>query len=400
MAVLGVWMWSRSIRLRGADEVISHCADAGVTDIYFLVKGLLGTAAYKSRLVPADGERDLLAEALDAAHKRNIRLHAWFTTACDEQYVSVHPESGRYHCRKGPDNQMVSLPDQGYQRYMENAVREICRNYPIDGLHLDYIRYNHVTSGWSETDLQGYAAEGADTDKLWEMLEQMYYRDEGRDENLLFDAYRAGDENAVAFARSRRKQVVQFASRLRDAANAEKSGLMITAALMPEGAYDDHAFADLHYGQNYADAAGLYGYVLPMAYTGSYEKDGAWLQKIAENSTKAGLKTVMGLQAFPEATGVTLQKDIAALQNTTAAGVCLFREGSCAMAYKNGRELTVYNATEGNITGIRVSVGEERAELPADLNPGAEAHFRLPFEAAAVRALYGEKEVCVFTAER
>ncbi|MBR5445555.1 MAG: family 10 glycosylhydrolase [Clostridia bacterium] len=400
MSVVGVWMWSRSIRLRGAEDVMSHCAAAGVTDVYFLVKGLLGLGAYRSQLVPADEERDLLAEALEAAGKWNIRLHAWFTTCCDEQYVSAHPESGRWHIRKGPDNQMVSLSDAGYQTYMEDVVREICRNYPLDGIHLDYIRYNHITSGWSEADLRAYRQEGADTDRLQEMLEKMYYREEGRDGQLLFDACRAGDPDAAAFARARRKQVIGFASRLRDAVKAENSHLILTAALMPEGAYDDTVFADLHYGQNYADAVGLYDYVLPMAYTKSYDKDGAWLRMLAENCAGAGLRSVMGLQAFPEATGVSLRDDIAALAASPADGICLFREGSCCMAYGSGRELTVYNATEGEITGIRASLNGESVVLDTLLTAGAEKRFLLPFAADTVQVFRKETELSVFTVQK
>ncbi|MBR4961076.1 MAG: family 10 glycosylhydrolase [Clostridia bacterium] len=400
MAVLGVWMWSRSIRLRGAEDVMSHCAAAGVTDVYFLVKGLLGKGAYRSRLVPMDGERDLLAEALEAAGKRNIRVHAWFTTCCDEQYVAAHPESGRWHILKGPDNQMVSLADEGYQAYMENAVREICRSYPLDGIHLDYIRCNHITSGWSEADLHAYREEGADPDRLREMLDRMYYREEGREEQALFDACRVGEPNAVAFARARRKQVVGFASRLREVVKSENSRLILTAALMPEGAYEDTVFADLHYGQNYTDAVGLYDYILPMAYTKSYDKDGTWLRMLAENCDRRGLKTVMGLQAFPEATGVSLREDISALTGTSAHGICLFREGSCCMGYVTGRELTVYNATEGEITGICAYRGEETAEIQVVLEPGAEKRLLLPFAADTLRVFRGETELSVFTVQK
>ena len=399
MEIRGVWMWSRSIRLRGAENVMARCADAGVTDVYFLVKGLLGTAAYRSGLVPMDGEGDLLAEALEAAHRRGIRLHAWFTTACDAQYVAAHPESGRFHCQKGPDDRMVSLTDEGYRQYMEDAVAEICRNYPIDGLHLDYIRYNHITSGWSEQELQGYRAEGADPDRLRDMLDRMYYREEGKNETLLFDAYRAGEGNAVAFARARRKQVVQLARSLREAAKGVRQDLLITAALMPEGAYDDTAFADLHYGQNYGDAVGLYDYVLPMAYTGTYEKDGAWLGKLAANCAEKALKTVMGLQAFAPSTGRTLREDIAALQNAPVRGICLFREGSCVMAYSTGRGLTVYNAAEETVTGIAVSCGEETIKRQTELEPGGEIWLELPSAPDCVRAFCGEREICVFTAE-
>jgi len=400
MTIFGVWMWSRSVRLRGAETVFSQCAKAGVTDVYFLVKGLLGTAAYRSDLVPADGERDLLAEALTEAHRHNIRLHAWFTTACDKHYVTLHPESGRYHCRKGPDNQMVSLTDEGYQTYMENAVREICRNYPVDGIHLDYIRYNHITSGWSETDLKLYAEEGAEPAVLRNMLDRMYYSEDDRDENLLFNAYRDGNIHAAAFARARRKQVVRFARRLRQAALAENNSMIITAALMPEGAYDDTAFADLHYGQNYYDAADLYDYVLPMAYTKTYQKDGAWLQKLAQNCSRGGLKTVMGLQAFSQTTGEDLQNDITAMKSTDADGICLFREGSFVMATVNHSNLTVYNASESRITGIRVSGGGETANLSVQLEAGEEGQWILPFAVDTVRTFCGETEICVFTVKK
>ena len=60
-----------------------------------------------------------------------------------------------------------------------------------------------------------------------------------------------------------------------DRSDGFSSALKALTALMPEGAYEDIAFSDVHYGQNYQDAAGLYDYALPMAYSKAYEKDGA-----------------------------------------------------------------------------------------------------------------------------
>lgn len=400
MTVLGVWMWSSSIRKRGAEAVMDSCAAAGVTDVFFLVKGLLGTAAYTSCVVPTERGRDLLREALEAAHARNIRLHAWYTTACDRQYVTAHPESGRFHCRRGADDQMVSLTDEGYQVYMEQAVREICQRYPLDGIHLDYIRYNHITSGWSETDRKRYEAEGVDTGRVLALLDRMYYQTEEKNENLLFEAYCAGDRDVLGLAMVRRKMVVRFAARLREVIKSENSHLSVTAALMPEGAYDDPSFADLHYGQNYADAVGLYDYVLPMAYTKSYGKDSLWLRKLAENSSAVGLKTVMGLQAFPEAAGLSLHDDTAVLRNTGADGICLFREGSYVTAYCTGREVVLYNGTDERITGLTAVCGEETVSLQTDLETGEKNRVVLPWEADVLRAFSGTRESCVFTVKR
>ena len=103
MAVLGVWMWPQSVRIYGAQAVVRHCARMGVTDIYFLTKGLAGTDSGSSTLAPQDCDRDLLNELLSAAHAAGLRVHAWLTSASDEHYKELHPQSGRCHLTRGRD---------------------------------------------------------------------------------------------------------------------------------------------------------------------------------------------------------------------------------------------------------------------------------------------------------
>ncbi len=82
--MFGVWMWPESVRLRGAEIVFEDCRRAGITDVFYLTKGLAGTTAFLTPLAPPMTEgRDLLREALAAAHARGLRLHAWFTSASD-----------------------------------------------------------------------------------------------------------------------------------------------------------------------------------------------------------------------------------------------------------------------------------------------------------------------------
>lgn len=393
-----VWMWSKSVRERGAEAVVSRCALSGVTDIFYLVKGLLGTSAYPGKYAPYDEERDLLAELLDAAHRKNIRVHAWFTIGGDKNYIRLHPESGRYHFKKGCDDSLVSLTDKGYRHYMEQIIHEICSLYPVDGIHLDYIRYNHIVYGWSQEDCARMALAGADDAKLCRMLEQMYYT-ENPNGNLLFDAYRSGDPDVQILAQLRRRDVTEMADCLTQTARSTKNGIMITAALMPEGASRDTAFADLHYGQNYGDAVGRYNAVLPMAYSRSYGRTGAWIRDVAEGTLRHGLSVIMGLQAFAEATGATLQEDIAALNGLGTDGICLFREGTYVMAISSGRKLNVYNALENGITRLTVQRGNQSAELEETVAPGAEAVFTLPFEPESVRVYQGSREVCVHWTE-
>lgn len=390
----GIWMWSQNVQERGAEKTVDSCARAGITDIWFLTKGLSGASAHHGAYAPHVCQRDLLSEVISVAHQRGIRVHAWFTSTCDEHYKRLHPESGRCHFRRGKDRELIALTDEGYLSYMEQIIREVSRNYDIDGLHLDYIRYNHLLYGWAEEDLARYASAGADPEYLCSLVERMFYG-EPREEELLFDAFRAGDRSALAFADVRRADVVRFASRLTEAARAEKPGLILSAALMPEGAYEDTAFSDLHYGQNYGDAARIYDLALPMAYSNAYGKEAQWVRDVAEGTMRHGLKTLVGLHAYEGGTGLSLQADVNALDGTAIEGYCLFREGGCAMAYAQGRNLSIYNALAEEITGAEASARGEKYRMNETIRPGDEKRFHLPFEPQVIRvfAKSGEKSV-------
>ena len=392
---LGMWMWPDRLQRRGAQSVVSACARAGVTDLFFLTKGLSGKTAYPSLFAPCLCERDLLGELIEAAHKQQIRVHVWFTSACDESYKQLHPESGRYHFVRGRDRELISLADEGYLHYMEKIIREVCRRYDVDGLHLDYIRYNHLLYGWAEEDLERYRAQGADTGRLRSMMQRMFF-DSPNESELLFDLWRSGDEDAMALARARRMDVMAFAKTLTDAARAERSGLTLSAALMPEGAYEDKAFADLHYGQNYADMAKLFDYALPMAYSRAYGQQAQWVRRVAEGTLKSGMKTMVGLHAYEGGTGISLQQDRMALEGAPVEGICLFREGALALAFAKEKEMAVLNALPVAITRIIASNAEDAAAVACRIEPDTEASFCLSFHPQTLQVFSDEKECCVF----
>ena len=395
MAVLGMWMWPGSVEQCGAAQTVSRCARAGVTDVFFLAKGMAGTTAFHGSVAPTFSERDLLRELTDEAHRQGIRVHAWFTSACDAHYKQLHPQSGRFHYLRGRDRELISLTDEGYLTYMEEIVRQVYRTYDVDGLHLDYIRYNHLMYGWAPEDLGRYKACGADISCLKELLEATFVK-EKRQESAIFDAFRAEDESVLALARARRGDVVRFAQRLISAAQAEKSGLILSAALMPEGAYDDPAFADLHYGQNYEDAAQLYHWALPMAYSQAYGQDAPWVRQVAEGCAGRGLKTIIGLQAYEGGTGLTLQKDLQAVKDAPVEGVCLFREGAHLQAFAENGKLQLHNPTQETVTSIQISARQERCNLPIRLETDETRDIALPFEPETVQAFSGESEHCVY----
>lgn len=305
--IVGKWIWGSTIADLGADGaeiMMSRCADEGITDVYLLVKGtggMLGylNTQYKNLLTRKN--RDVLQETIDAGHKRGIRIHAWICVVEDESYKSIHPDAGMWHYIRARDNNFIAPWDEGYREYMGNVAKELAQ-YDIDGLHFDYIRYNHNANGWSEKDFENLAAMGANVERVKELVETTWgYHGRKADSNYIFSAYKNNDPDAVIIAKYRRNNVKELAKHIIDSARSVNPNLIFSAATMPEGAYEN-AYADLHYGQNYDDAAELYDYICPMAYSTNYGKADNWVVTLAKNSIDKGNRVVMGIQVFDKAT--------------------------------------------------------------------------------------------------
>ena len=343
--MVGEWLWANTVYEageNGADIICDRYAEMGITDIVLLVKGNLGRVCYLKGEVPMArsdyGGRDILQEVLDAAHARGIRVHAWVCNSGDATYKEHYPEAGMYHYENGRDNNRINFYNEGYRNYIENLVTEMLRNYDVDGFHFDYIRYNHLCNGWSETDFANLQAMGADVSHIKKMIERtLGYNGRDEEPDYIFEQFRQGDADAHLIAKYRRGNVIAYAKKIAAAAREAKPDVILSAALMPEGAYD-LAFADLHYGQNYADLSALVDFIMPMTYSLDYHQDAAWVTKVAEGALEKGGKVLMGLQAYGTSTTEQLTSDVAAVRSllendaSEAAtenllGIALFRTG-------------------------------------------------------------------------
>lgn len=339
--IVGEWMWSSTIANmgeNGAEIMMQRCAETGITDVYLLVKGTSGTLSYlKTKYTDnlARKNRDVLQEAIDAAHKRGIRVHAWICNMEDSAYKASHPDAGMWHYIRERDNDKINLYDEGYRKYMTTVAAELAE-YDIDGLHLDYIRYNHLANGWSENDLAALKAMGANIDRVRELIETtLGYNGKTANSNYVFNAYNSGDKDAKIIAQYRRNNVKEYAKAVIDAAKKVNPNLIISAAMMPEGSYNE-AYGDLHYGQSYDDAAELYDYVCPMAYSTNYGQSETWIVNIAKKAIDKGNNVVMGLQAYENATTARLTAEVKNMRNLMkdakygegAFGFVFFRAGT------------------------------------------------------------------------
>jgi uncharacterized lipoprotein YddW (UPF0748 family) len=152
---------------------------AGITDLFVQVRGR-GDAYYDSDLVPNPrrlreawaryGRYDPLRLILEEAHARGIRVHAWLNVYLvwgagkppPGHVVEAHPEwvavdargtpmsarSLSYLKRMQTEGTYLEPSDPLVVRHFSEVVGEVLTRYPVDGIHLDYVRYPELDVGY------------------------------------------------------------------------------------------------------------------------------------------------------------------------------------------------------------------------------------------------------------
>ncbi len=225
-----------------------------------------GTAYYNSSYEPwgyyagyGNPGYDPLAYAVEEGHKRGMEVHAWFNVfqASSTQPgapAAVHPE---WICRDRDGNPMTSSiclsPGlDAVREYTIKVAMEIVRNYDIDGLHLDYIRWNEYSSpmislkkpGAEESLLDGMITE-AQLEALHENASSRYLYD-------IEHPYSAGvPQGFSSWEEWWRWSVTEFVRTLHDSIQTIKPWVRLSAAAL--GRYNWGPWQG--YGDVYQDAA-------------------------------------------------------------------------------------------------------------------------------------------------
>ncbi len=149
-AFRGIWEHS-GLGLYPGDweRTCSLVADAGLSDLLVNV-AWPGKAHYASELVPASREftllGDQLSQALSAAHAKGLKVHAWkvcwrMDGAPPALMEKLRREKRLQKSVDGKEIPWLCPSDPRNLVYEKDTIREIVKKYPVDGIHLDYIRY-------------------------------------------------------------------------------------------------------------------------------------------------------------------------------------------------------------------------------------------------------------------
>lgn len=261
------------------DQIVDAAAGAGFNALFVQVRGR-GDAFYSSRIEPRSVllERqpatfDPLERLVARARTRGLQVHAWVNVLLVAHFGQPVP---RGHVLEGhPDWAMVprsearaALGVWGRQRLqliartgrgedaegyylspsipavgerLESMVRELVRRYPVDGLHLDFIRYPGPAWDFSRAALEGFQRSRGGGDLL------------------------GGPAQAPeAWGEYQRRTLTALAARLSDSARVERPGIVLSAAVAADEAQAVH-----HKFQDWPQwlRQGILTALCPMAYT-------------------------------------------------------------------------------------------------------------------------------------
>jgi uncharacterized lipoprotein YddW (UPF0748 family) len=228
--------------------IMDNMKAANMTSVILQVRQR-GTAYYQSSYEPWGAQTggnypgfDPLQYAVEEAHKRGMELHAWFNVfssvnAAPGTAAYLHPE---WICRDRDGIPMTAdialspgLP--AVRSYLTTVAMEIVRNYDIDGLHLDYVRWNEFINSSS----LGKAADQYEHDGIIpsSALEEMRNNAAGR---YLYDVehpYSGGiPAGHTSWENWWRWSVTEFVKVLQDSIKNEKPYVKLSCAAL--GAYN------------------------------------------------------------------------------------------------------------------------------------------------------------------
>jgi hypothetical protein len=220
----GTWNGYGQKSPKDVEYLIHQCADNGINRIYASIQ----EEEYPSEITPSPppGTPDYVAQCIQLAHQNNIAFYAdeaifANVVAKNASFIDQHPGCFTRD-RQGQEDvhHMFSPADPDVRRYKRSIMMEWVKNYPIDGLQLDFIRFPYYTN-----DLRvGFCKFGYDK-PLLDAFRVLY----GYDSNYL------PAESDPRWVHMRSETVSEFLRELRN--DLKHSGINLPIGVYNSGAY-------------------------------------------------------------------------------------------------------------------------------------------------------------------
>jgi uncharacterized lipoprotein YddW (UPF0748 family) len=281
-----------------------------------LIKSTSGLVYFNSKLGPVDTAWtwDFFGTVLDEAHRHQMTVHPWFcvfTEGALAGQIRRHPE-WLIHDKNGESIGVVNPVLPEVRRYEISLMTELAELYPVDWIHLDYIRYPcNPTEDYFSFDRRTRAE----------------FQEFSGQDPLTIKAMDSGNIVWNEWISWNAGHVTQFIKELRDSLKHTGRTIRLSAAVFPNAEN-----AKVLIGQDWKQWAeeGLIDVLCPMLYTNNQEFFDRYVQRavaIGKNHCQVSIGIGIGTshnQNTPEG----MLQEIAISMNHGADGFVLFSSSS------------------------------------------------------------------------
>jgi len=236
---------------RKIDKLLDLIEGTDIKHLFVQVRGR-GDSYYNSEFEPHASDVppgfDPLQYLIKKMGKRDIKIHAWInisfvlnpeTNPIDTKHIlSKHPQWVTYdytgramttYSKKELDKNLLegyfldpAIPE--VKNYVVNIVKDILSKYPVDGIHLDYIRYPY--SGYNPY-FKKYLSDFGYNPIARKIFKKQYGIDP-----MIINRYK-DSPNKKLFDKFRRDQITEIVKRINNVVKSKDKNLILSAAVMP-----------------------------------------------------------------------------------------------------------------------------------------------------------------------
>ena len=334
-------LFDDSLKTRaGIRRVVADLVSAGATAVIAEVVRRQD-AYYDSEVLPRTTDPalepglDVLSALIEEAHAAGLEVHAWipFAPTWHEVYADLPAPDGWVSAVHGPtaaepDRWVTRTIDGTWDTYLDPGlpevreqlaaiVGEIAAKYPVDGMHLDYVRYPSNRHGYHPRALARYRAETGAT------------------------GIPAPDD--PAWSDWRREQVNELIRAAREAVDASGSSPVLSVAVISWGEgpggpgtasfADTRAYRDVLQDWEHWAESGLVDVLVPMDYFREADPDQAawlrtWLTYQEQPAERSGVRIVPGIAGYLNSPAEALLQVGLAMQHSGAAAMFSYQQST------------------------------------------------------------------------
>ena len=297
---------------RTIDDMVNFAIEKNINHLFVQIRGR-GDSFYESELIPrsqilSEGEFDPLAYLLDTVKGQGIKIHAWVNVyflwsskslpthdrhilhmrqewldTTEEWPVDVKKQLGMVTVNNNSSEGLFLSPNHpDVNGYLIKVFRELITNYDIDGLHLDYIRYQDAEYGRNPYAIAQFKKESGNDPRPW-FLEME--RSTSASRRLI--------GNMKRWNNSKRKAVTSLVKDTRALVNEVRPDCIISAAVKPNLYIARERFFQ---EWNVWLAAGYMDWIVPMNYSPKMREFARNIDVINDNLPKKYRdKIIMGI---------------------------------------------------------------------------------------------------------